>query len=128
MLLIVPGIVLATRWALIDAAVVLDGVEGGDARRRSSELTGGRRLRLVAVYFAVFIGSFVCLWIVGVSSALVATLDNLAVNVAIDCVGDLCWAFLTIFLAVFFITVRDERYWNDRSSRESAALAGTGRT
>jgi hypothetical protein len=40
---IIPGIVLALRFALIDAIVVLEGVEGANARRLSVGMTQGKR-------------------------------------------------------------------------------------
>ena len=43
-LLVVPGIVLAVRYCLIDEVVVLEGVGGGDARERSRALVRGRAI------------------------------------------------------------------------------------
>ena len=40
--LIVPGIILAIRYALIDSVVVLEGANASKSRKRSSELTAGK--------------------------------------------------------------------------------------
>ena len=45
-LLVVPGIVLLVRYAFIDAVVVLEGIGGDRARRRSAELTRGLRWQI----------------------------------------------------------------------------------
>ncbi len=48
-LLIVPGLYLLTRWALITPAVVLEKKSAGEAFTRSSELTAGNRWKVLGV-------------------------------------------------------------------------------
>lgn len=45
-LLIIPGVILALRFALVDPVVVLEGTAGSQARQRSTQLTQGRRWRI----------------------------------------------------------------------------------
>jgi hypothetical protein len=44
---IIPGIVLALRFALIDSIVILERINGLNARKRSVELTRGRRWQIL---------------------------------------------------------------------------------
>lgn len=104
-LLIVPGAVLALHWALIDPVVVLEGTDGGDARRRSSELTRGRRRRILAVGLGTYVGILVCLFIIGIPMALIPAL-GLPYDVLIDCAGSFANAFLTIVWVLFFIEAK----------------------
>jgi len=45
-LFIIPGVILALRFALVDPVVVLEGTTGSQARQRSTQLTQGRRWRI----------------------------------------------------------------------------------
>ena len=53
--LVVPGIVLMVRYAFIDAVVVLEGVGGDRARRRSVELTRGLRWQIFCAGLLFFV-------------------------------------------------------------------------
>jgi hypothetical protein len=48
--LVVPGIVLSVRYALLDSVVVLEGARADEARRRSTELTIGIRWQIFWVW------------------------------------------------------------------------------
>jgi hypothetical protein len=60
--LIVPGIILAVRWVVVSQAVVIEGLSGTVALRRSFELTRDR-------FWSSFLVLFVLLLLVGVMSA-----------------------------------------------------------
>jgi hypothetical protein len=49
LLLIVPGLYLLTRWAVITPAIVLENRSAGESFTRSSELTAGNRWKVLGV-------------------------------------------------------------------------------
>ena len=56
--LIVPGIILAIRFAFVEVLAIEEGLNGSEARRRSTELASGRApviLRLLAVVFGTVV-------------------------------------------------------------------------
>lgn len=65
--LIVPGLVLLSRWALVVPLIVLDGASWRDALRRSNELVRGRTWSVFAV-FAVL--TLICAALVAVPVAI----------------------------------------------------------
>jgi len=107
-LLLVPGILLALRWALIDPVVVLEGIDGGVARRRSSELTQGRRRRILGIALGSYLGIAVCVFILSIPKVMIPAL-GLPYDVALDCAGDFATAFMTIVWALFFIAARGDQ-------------------
>jgi hypothetical protein len=58
-LLIVPGLYLISRWALIVPAIVLEKRSAGEAFARSTELTEGRRMTVLGVAVVVLVASVV---------------------------------------------------------------------
>ena len=57
-LLIVPGILLAVRWALAIPAAVLEDKGVGDSLSRSSELSEGNRWRIFVIMVLFFVLNF----------------------------------------------------------------------
>ena len=47
----IPGLILAARYMLIDEVVVLEGAGARDARQRSAQLTRGKTLRMIRAWF-----------------------------------------------------------------------------
>ncbi len=108
---VVPGIILGIRYALIDSAVVVEQIGGRDARVRSSDLTEGIRLWI----FAVGVVCYTCFMVV--ASMLYLPLEFLPadmgfVEVALDCVADIIFAFVDV---LFFVV-----FWNARGSGDDA--------
>jgi hypothetical protein len=68
--LVVPGVMLAVRWAVAGPLVALggDGIQG--SMERSAELTEGRRWSIFLLYLIVFIAIFGLLFVFGAGSAL----------------------------------------------------------
>ncbi len=62
--LIVPGTVLAVRYSLIDAVVVLEGKDTYDARMRSIELTAGKRWQIFFSGLLFFITLILVIFVV----------------------------------------------------------------
>jgi hypothetical protein len=65
LLLLVPGLLVLSRWSLIVPVIVLEGESAREARRRSSSLVRGQTGRVLWVLVVTFV-------FVGVASALVA--------------------------------------------------------
>jgi hypothetical protein len=104
-LLIVPGLYLLSRWAVITPAIVLEKRSAGESFARSSELTAGNRLKVLGVVVVtlviLIIGSAI------VRSVLQALLpDFLGAwlgSVIVDCLGvpfaALAWTVMYFRLA-----------------------------
>lgn len=54
LLLVVPGLMMAARYALSTPVVLFEGRSGVDALRRSSELSAGHRMKLFALVVTLF--------------------------------------------------------------------------
>jgi Membrane domain of glycerophosphoryl diester phosphodiesterase len=57
-LLVVPGLILFTRWSLAVPAVMLEGRSPRDAMRRSHELVKGHGWQVFAIFLTVTAGTF----------------------------------------------------------------------
>ena len=68
LLLVVPGLILFTRWSLAVPAVMLEGRSPRDAMRRSRELVRGRGWQVFAVFITVTVIAGVASF--GIASAL----------------------------------------------------------
>jgi hypothetical protein len=102
---IVPGVLLAVRWALVDPVVILEGAGWRVAMRRSTELTRGRR-------WVVARAGIVCLACMGLaalgSSALQAPpLDVLPVRAALDGGVDVVDALFDVAMVLFYCDFRE---------------------
>ncbi len=113
--LIVPGIVLAVRYAFLDQAVVLDGATTEGARTRSTELTAGVRWQIfgaAVLFFALF---FVAAALVYEIPLLIPQLDVMATYIVIDCMLDV--GFLVLQIVIFLY------YWQQAKPPVSDAQA-----
>lgn len=63
-LLIVPGLILLTIWAVTSPAIVIEGENGISAFGRSSELTRGERMNVFLTILVVFLITFVVSFLV----------------------------------------------------------------
>ncbi len=98
--LVVPGLILLSRWALVVPLIVLDGASWRESLRRSNELVRGRTWSVFGVFVVLtLIGAALVaiptaigyLWIGGVVGAWLAT-------VAIDTVGIAFYSFAPLVL------------------------------
>ena len=53
---IIPGIILSLRFALVDMVVVLEGINGSNARKRSTELTKRKRWKIFGAATITILG------------------------------------------------------------------------
>ena len=106
LLLVVPGIMLIVRYALIEPAVVLEGAWA--PRERSVELTAGRRWSILGAGLLFFTGSGAAGFVLGVVQELVAWLDSTGVVVATDCLIDIGESLITIVMVLFYLEARQQ--------------------
>lgn len=110
--LIIPGVVLALRFALIDAIVVLEGVEGVSARNLSVQLTRGKRWSILGTMILTFIGLIVAISLVSfilyLPLGLAGQDENFVVAVICECVNNILLSLLTIVLFLFYWDAKNE--------------------
>jgi hypothetical protein len=94
-LLIVPGLMVAARWALMPAVVMLEGRGVGDARRRSRDLVRGHS---VAVFACLFVAGLI---IVLPSAVIVFAIGSFGTSTFASFV----WSALTAPFAAHLLTV-----------------------
>lgn len=120
-LLVVPGIILALRYALLDGPVIVEGADGVVARGRSEHLTNGVKLQILGVALMCLVGFVAAALVIG---ALTVAIQNRVVTSApvfiltqtvSDWILDLVLAVLPISLFLF--------YWEARQ-RERSGSAG----
>ena len=106
--LIVPGILLSVRYALIDPAVIFERPTA--PRSRSTELTSGRRwpIFFAGVLFFTLFG--LCTYAIAVVVALVQErlewLDQFWVGIAVDCVFSVFESLFTLVIVLFYLEAR----------------------
>ncbi|MBI2929198.1 MAG: hypothetical protein HYY24_26335 [Verrucomicrobia bacterium] len=106
-LLIVPGIVLLVRYALIDAIVVLEDTTGQSALRRSTELTNGRRWQIFGAATVLFIGYVAMSFGIYLPTGVAEQLDTMAYNVIADSVLDVVFGVIQVAMVLFFWAAKD---------------------
>lgn len=111
--LIIPGVILALRFALIDAIVVLEGVEGTSARNLSVQLTRGKRWNILGTMILTFIGLAIATALVSfilyLPLRLVGQDQNFVVAVICECVNSVLLSLLTIVLFLFYWDAKNEQ-------------------
>jgi hypothetical protein len=112
---IIPGIIFALRFALVDMIVVLEGLEGSDARRLSEEMTEGKRWKILWAFVLVGISTKVVAMILIYSSlSLFKLLPFFGLNYFIALIVSTCVSHIldSIIIIVLFLF-----YWEARSQR-----------
>jgi hypothetical protein len=112
---IVPGLILAVRFMLIDEVVVLEGAGVRESRQRSSQLTYGKALQI----FRAWVVSIAL--IMTFSFSLTRLLD-LAGLLNHSLVADACDCLISVF-AVFFNCLLFLYYWEARQQEANAESA-----
>lgn len=101
-LFVIPGVIVLVRYALMDAAVVLEGEGTAGARARSAKLTSGRRWQIfgaAALFFFLFVPLSVA---ASLPMAFVESLNTMPVVVALDCLTDIVYAVIQIVMFLFY--------------------------
>jgi hypothetical protein len=100
--LIIPGIILMVRYALLDSVVVLERAGPSEARRRSAELTVGNRGQIFGAGLLFLIAFILLAVIIYLPLILVPAIDTMVINVAIDCVLDVTYAVIQIVMFLYY--------------------------
>lgn len=104
--LIIPGLILATRFMLIDEVVVLEGAGAWKSRQRSTQLTLGKALQI----FRAWVVSIALMMTFSLSLAKLVDLAGLQNH---SLVADACDCLSSVF-AVFFNCLLFLYYWEAR--------------
>ena len=116
--LIVPGIMLIVRYALLDSVVVLEGANASEARKRSAALTVGIRWQILGAGLLFFIALLLFSILIYIPLGLSPEFDTIAINVALDCVVDVVVAVIQIMMFLY--------YW-EATQQERATTASLAR-
>lgn len=110
--LIIPGLILATRFMLIDEVVVLEGAGAWKSRQRSTQLTWGKALQI----FRAWVVSIALMVTFSLSLAKLVDLAGLQNH---SLVADACDCLSSVF-AVFFNCLLFLYYWEARQQEANA--------
>ena len=110
--LIIPGLILATRFMLIDEVVVLEGAGAWKSRQRSTQLTWGKALQI----FRAWVVSIALMVTFSLSLAKLVDLAGLQNH---SLVADACDCLSSVF-AVFFNCLLFLYYWEARQQEVNA--------
>jgi hypothetical protein len=119
--LIIPGIVLAVRYSLLDSVVVLDDAKvTSNARSRSTDLTVGRRWQIfcaAGLFFVLFQMLSITIYL---PLALIESLNLMPIQVALRCILDIAYTVIQIVLFLFYW----ESTQDQRRAEQGAAPSG----
>lgn len=119
LLLIVPGIVLFVRYALLDPVVVLEGAGITEARMRSEKLTIGLRWQIFAVFSLFYIAFFLLVFLISLPVALLSQLDTTSptMRILLQFVGDGATAILhTVLFLYYWEAATNERLQTEQDA------------
>jgi hypothetical protein len=119
--LIVPGIILALRYAFLDYAVVLEGTSSSEARSRSTELTKSVRGQIFGATLIFLIGYLLFSGMLYLPLELIGIGDNFVANVLLDCLSSIFYVVLTIILFLYYWEAAEK----ERAARLPEDEAGT---
>jgi hypothetical protein len=126
--LVIPGIFLAVRWVVVAPGVVVEGVRGVGALRRSSALVAGSGWWVLGVMIVLAI-------LTGIAGAVITlpadALGRSADSQAVVLIGGIVAQILTLPFTAFattllFFTLRARREGAQAGGREGAAFPGDG--
>lgn len=100
--LIIPGIILSVRYALLDSAAVLENASPSDARKRSTELTVGIRWQILGAGIVFFIAFMLISFLIYLPLGFLPRFDTIATNVALDCILDVIYAVIQIVMFLYY--------------------------
>lgn len=108
--LIVPGIILGLRFALIDEIVVLERSNGANARKLSAKLTKGKKTKILGTIIVAIIGltifNLVISWFLHLPLTLIGQNTNFLLDVVAQCLANI---FSSIIYIIFFLF-----YWQSK--------------
>ena len=102
--MIVPGILLTIRYALIDSVVILEGANASESRKRSSEITAVKMWQIFGAYvlfFPVYLILYSMVYIpvdVMIELGFIEQFSSMIICIVIDCTLDVIYAIIIIGL------------------------------
>ena len=109
---VIPGIILALRFALIDPIVVLDGLTGTSARKLSVTYTQGKRWTILWTILLTFIGVFIVILLASFVLYLPLTVvgqdDNFVVAVLLECLSSILFVLPVLVLFAFYCDAKNQ--------------------
>jgi hypothetical protein len=112
--LVVPGVVIAVRYALLDCVIILEEGEAGKARDRSSDLTKGRRWQIFWAAVVFFIAFALLSFLLYLPQSIAEPLNVMAYDVVMDCLLDVVYGVIQITMFLY--------YWEAKADEESDAV------
>jgi len=116
---VIPGIVLAVRYSLLDAAVIIEDKWPSESRARSTNLTTGRRWQIFWSGVLVFVTFIILSLAIYAPLGFIESLNTMIVEVILDCLLDIAYAVIHVVIFLF--------YWESIQEEKSAEPA-TGAT
>ncbi len=112
--LIVPGIFLTIRYALIDSVVILEGANTSESRKRSSNLTAGKMWQIFGAYVLFFLVFFIFSFLVYIpvgamiELGFIEQLSSMILCIFLDCILDVIYAIIIIVMFLFYWESKDD--------------------
>ncbi len=109
---VIPGIVMALRFVLIDAIVILEDRSGADAQARSTHLTQGKRWKILGTMTLTIIAVALFIYLIVFTLysllALIGQPDNFIVAVIVECVNNVLFVIPVIVLFLFYWEAKNQ--------------------
>jgi hypothetical protein len=118
--LVVPGIILAVRYFLLDCAVVLEDAAPAVSRARSAALTAGRRWTIFGTAVLFFLALVALGFVLSTGLELTVLADNVLANAVVDCIFDVAFAVLTIVSFLYYWEAREQEHARDAAAAETS--------
>jgi len=118
--LVIPGIYLSLRYALLDSVVILEGADASEARRRSGELTKGIMLKIMGTWLVCYVAITFCAFALyvplGVAQEMGALGEtaSMIVEVCVDCVADVMFLVVPIAMFLYYWEKREQEIGGDK--------------
>lgn len=104
--LIIPGIILSLRLALVDEVVVLEGVSSSQARKLSAKLTEGKRIEIflttLIVFILMFLVTMIFSFLLYLPLGIIGQENNFLCDVIAQCFTSIIFSFFYIVLFLFY--------------------------
>jgi hypothetical protein len=121
-LFIIPGIILAIRYSLLDEAVVLDGAGVSRSRARSAALVSGKELKvLLAGVVAFFLSATVVVLVVDRADQ-ARLLADPVIRGTVESLADVFVSFYWIVMFLFYWEAREEERLEHEALLQAASL------
>jgi hypothetical protein len=105
---IIPGIVLMVRYSLLDAAVIIENRGVHDSRKRSVELTTGKRWQIFNAAILFHFIFFLFASLIYAPFGFIESSAMMPVEIAIDCILDVIYAVIQIVIFLFYWEAKNE--------------------